>query len=384
MTGSDDNIVKAWDLATSKCLLSLTDAKDYVRAQNSSPASQHVWMVGSFDRKARLYDLRTSRCLFTLDHGAQVDDVHILPGGARAITIGGPEARVWDFFAGGKMVTRFMCHSKAITAGAVDHSGDVFATAGLDGNVKVHDLATFKTKGVLSFRSEIMSMDISPDGVKYAVGMSDGHVELRSVKTSSKHVTDVPQTTVRRQREYEGWGRGFEKVVDDLPGPRAGTRRYFERGVKAKPDAEEDFVVNSFPKHKLQDYDRALRKFNHGEALDLAVGTKQPAVIVTVIEELLVRGTLKGALAGRSQEELSPLLAVLLKNIRKPRFSLRLTQLLTVILDLYGADFGTNENVDGQLAAILANVKQEVRDCNELVVLQGAAEAILNASVTTS
>lgn len=384
MTGSDDKIVKAWDLATSKCLVSLTDATDYVRCQNASPASQHVWMVGSFDRKARLYDLRSSKAIFTLDHTFPVDDVHVLPGGARAITIGGTDARVWDFFAGGKVIHRFACHAKAVTSGAVDADGRTFATAGLDGNVKVHDLATFQTKGVMSFGSEIMSLDLSPDGVKYAAGMIDGHVEVRSVKSSKRHVSSVPESTRRKEPEFQGWGRGFEKVDSEPTGPRPGTRRYFNRGQRAKPDEEMDFVVEKYTRQKLNNYDTSLRKFRHGEALDRAVGTGKAVVVVAVVEELIIRGALKGALAGRSQEELKKVLVLIQRNIRKPMFAIRLTQLLNVVLDMYGGDFGEDEEVDRVLESILKTVKKEVRVCHDLSALQGAAEAILSASEVSS
>lgn len=382
MTGSDDTVVKAWDLATSQLLLSLKDANDYVRCQAYSPASQHVWMVGSLDRKARLYDLRSTRCLFTLDHGYQVDDVLVLPGGARAITIGGPEVKVWDFFSGGRMVHKLESHAKAVTSGAVDVSGHGLATAGLDGVVKVHDLDTFKAKGRMHFASEILSLAVSSDGVKYAVGMADGTVEVRSTKTSSKHISSVPQSTARRQREFEGYGRGFERVETEEPSPRPGTRRYFERGMRAKPTLDEDFVMKEYRKPRLKDYDKSLQKFAHGDALDQAVANGSPSVVVSVVQELLARGALKAALEGRDHQSLDPILGVIQRNVRKPMYTKRLVQLLHAILDVHGAEFGQHDEVDRRLAAILIAVRREVHECHNLLKLQGTAEAIMSASGT--
>lgn len=380
MTASDDTVVKAWDLATSQLLLSLKDANDYVRCQASSPASQHVWMIGSLDRKARLYDLRSTRCLFTLDHEYQIDDVHILPGGARAITIGGPEVKIWDFFSGGKMIHKLLCHAKAVTSGAVDTAGHTFATAGLDGVVKVHDLDTFKAKGRMHFTSEILSLSVSRNGVKYAAGMADGTVEVRSIKTSSKHVSSVPQSTARREREFEGYGRGFEKLGTKPIGPKPGSQRYFDRGIRDEPSDNNDFVMKEYRRPKLKNYDRSLQKFAHGKALDLAVDTGKPSVVISVVQELLIRGALTGALAGRDQESLGPVLGVIQRNIRKPLYTKRLTQLLNAILDIYGAEFGQDVDVDRRLSAILTAVQREVRECHNLGELQGAAEAILSAS----
>lgn len=384
MTGSDDTVVKAWDLATSQLLLSLKDSKDYVRCQSSSPVSQHAWMAGSLDRKARLYDLRTGRCLFTLDHEYQVDDVHILPGGTRAVTIGGPEVRIWDFFTGGKMIHKLTSHAKAVTSCAVDSSGHMLATAGLDGVVKVHNLDTFRAKGRMHFTSEILSLDVSRDGVKYAVGMADGNVEVRSVKTSGKYVSSVPQSTARREREFEGYGRGFEKVHSRVSGPKPGSRRYFERGVRADPAEDLDFVMKEYRRPKLADYDRSLQKFNHGEALDQAVNTGKPIIVTSVVEELMTRGALTGALAGRDPQSLNPILGVIQRNIRKPLYTKRLTQLLNAIVDIYGAEFGQDSEMDQRLSAILNAVQREVRECRSLAELQGAAQTILSASSSVS
>lgn len=380
MTGSDDSVVKAWDLATSRLLLSLKDANDYVRCQAHSPASQHVWMVGSLDRKARLYDLRSTNCLFTLDHGYQVDDVLILPGGARAITIGGPEVKIWDFFSGGKMIHRLGSHAKAVTSGVADVAGHCLATAGLDGVVKVHDLDTFQAKGRMRFASEILSLAVSSDGVKYAAGMADGTVEVRSTKTSSKHISSVPQSTARRQREFEGYGRGFEKMRMEEKGPKPGSRRYFERGTRAKPAEDQDFVMKDYRKAELKDYDKSLQKFAHGDAIDQAVATRSPSVVISVVQELLTRGVLTSALAGHNQSSLDSILGVIQRNIRKPLYTNRLAQLLNAILDVYGAELGKNIAVDRKLGAILSAVRREVNECHDLMQLQGAAEAILSSS----
>lgn len=379
MTASDDTVVKAWDLATSRCLVSLTDATDNVRCQNSSPASHHVWISGSHDRKARLYDLRSSQCLFTLDHGAQVDDVHILPGGARAVTVGGMYVRVWDFFMGGEVVQSLNCHAKAVSSAAVCAAGNVLVTAGLDACVKIHDLSSFQTRGRMHFESEVLSVDLSKDGVKYAVGMANGMVDLRSVKSSKKHVSSVPQSTDRREREFEGYGRGFEKVWKEPRTPRPGTQRYFDRGKHVQP-SETDLVVKHARQVKLAEYDRFLRKFRHEDALDAAVRTLKPAVVVAVVDELMIRGRLTGALEMKDIEGLRPILGVIRRNIRKPRYSQSLIHVMNVILDLHAAKFGDDVQVEKDARAILFAVQREIRACRELSSLEGSAETILSAA----
>lgn len=383
MTGSDDSVVKVWDLPTSKSLFALDDATDYIRAQAASPASRHVWMVGSADRYARLYDLRSQDCLFTLDHKHQVDDVIILPGGARAVTIGGSEAKVWDFFAGGKHVHTIAPHAKAVTCGAVHAESGTLATAGLDGSLKLHDISSFETKGVMSFSSQILSINISADGKRYGVGMADGTVDIRASPKFKKGLGTTGPAGGLQEREFEGWGRGFERLDKDTEKPRPGTLRYFNRGGNA-PVGDLDVVVRRASQYVLKDYDRCLRKFEYSKALDLAVESGKTPVLVGVVEELIMRGGLKGALIGRTLNDLCPLLKIIRKHVRDPYYSLRLCHLLNVVLDMYGNEFGKSEEADKHLSVILQNVKSEIAVGRDMTVMQGAAEAVMYASKIAS
>ena len=61
-------------------------------------------------------------------------------------------------------------------------------------------------------------------------------------------------------------------------------------------------------------YDEALRKFDYTNALDLALGTHDPAVVLSVVDELQRRdGGLKIALRDRTEEEMEPILRFLVK-----------------------------------------------------------------------
>lgn len=373
--------MRTWDLPTSKLLFTLTDARDHVRAQALSPASQHVWMTGSHDGKARLYDLRSRECVFTLNHVSKIDDVHFLPGGTRAVTIGGPEVRVWDFFAGAKVIAKFSTHAKAVMCGAIHKNGTEFATGGLDGNIKFHDISTFETRGVTMFTSQVLSMDISKDGGQIAAGLADGNVVIRAKKSVAKRGPATVVTQPFKDRAMEGYGRGFVKLDDVDTDEFPGTARYFRRGARAVP-SDRDVLVERMPKQKLKEFDRALKGFRLGEAFDLAVETFDPGVVVSVVEELIVRGSLRGALRSREIEDVCPSLEIIKRGIRMPAFTDRLVYLLNTILDMYAVDLGNNEKAERLLAAILRKVKREVGACQQLTTIQGATESIICASTS--
>ncbi|CAN8075246.1 unnamed protein product [Agarophyton chilense] len=377
LTGSDDQTVRVWDLATSTSLFSLREATDYVQAQAPSPASMHVWMTGSADRKARLYDLRSKDCIFELVHSSSISDVHILPGGARAITIGGNEMRVWDFFVGGQVVYNLQPHSKGVTCGVSNVLGNNFVTGGLDGNIKIHDLSNFQSKGLMPFRSPILSVDVCSEGQRYAAGMANGKLEIRAHVRLKRKQQAPFRSDPFKDREFEGYGRGFERIGVDRSRPRPGTQRYFNRGPDTKPSTE-DVLIKHLSKPNLSKYDKSLKKFKFGQALDLAIGTKKPEIVVCVVEELIIRGCLKGALFGRTLAELEPLLVMVRKYIRIPQFSEYLSFVLHTILDLYGSEVGGGDRADDILRDIFSLLRSEMQACHDLSLVKGSVDSILS------
>lgn len=377
MTGSDDFTVRMWDLPTGKGLLALTDAKDYIRAQAPSPSSKHVWCAGSYDRTARVYDLRTKKVLFSLDHGSQIDDVLILPGGVRAVTVGGTDVKVWDFFTGGRLISKLSNHAKAVTSCVVHPSGDRLLTAGLDGQIKVQNLTSFEVSAAMYYPSPIVSLAISHDGKRIGTGSTDGTAEIRVAKGFKE---DLPRSAPGgglKERQFEGWGGGFEKPRRE--GPRPGSRRYFDRGAFSKAD-DEDVVVDFKRQGTGASYDRFLRSFSYGKALEAAVKTKDSAIVVSVIEELASRKALRNALVGCSDEAVEEQLQLILRNIDLPAYTARLTQLLNVILDVHGKDFGQGEFADELLNRIFSKVKDEVKIGRQLNRLQGSLAMIMNVA----
>lgn len=401
MTGCDDGIVRGWDLATAKQLFTLRGSADYVRSQASSPASRHIWAAGSYDGRARIYDLRTRDPVFTIAHGAQVDKIILLPGGARAVTIGGPSVKVWDFFSGGKCVGELECHAKAVTCGAVAENGKKLLTGGLDGMVKVHDMGSLELVSTIPCRGQVLSLAVGPDDSHVAAGLVDGTVDVRG-KVSGRAAavvkmpdsgygdepTFVPQETgALKERLFEGWGRGFKKTKAKKKTANPGSMRYFMRGQNSKLTDARDVVVKKRRRTGLKEHDVMLRKFAYGRALDsvLVEGKWKPRttrLAVGLIEELIARDGLRTALAGRSADGLVPILRLINSKIGDPEFSVLLCHVTNVVLDLYGGIFGQGERrdaVDALLFKIQQKVKREIVVIRQLCSLQGMLEMIPSA-----
>jgi U3 small nucleolar RNA-associated protein 15 len=393
MTGSDDSVVKSWDLSTGKHIFSLKGPTDYVRAQAASPASRHIWGTGSYDRRARIYDLRTRQIIFTLDHDSQIEKVILLPGGARAVTVGGPEVKVWDFFAGGRVVTTLRNHAKAVTCAALSSSGDCLLTGGLDGRVKVHDVSTFNLVSSMSFDTPVLSLAVSPHSSRVAVGLVDGAVDIRARKRDGSvraalmsgpgdGTAVFPQHHgALKERLFDGWGRGFEKARAKCANP--GTLRYFLRGQREGPTDDRDVVVTKRRRTGLKTHDVLLKKFAYGEALDAALSVRSVKVASSVLEELVSRDGLRTALAGRDAARLIHVLSLVSKRVNDVAYTCLFARVAETIVDLYSDALGAQkhpDSVDAWLRKIHVNVKREVADIRELTAIQGMLSVVGSCS----
>lgn len=375
MSGSDDATVRLWDLTSQKCLRTFEDAGDYVRAQSQSPTSKHIWLAGSYDRQARLYDVRKDNPLICeLDHGSQIDDVAILPGGLRAVTVGGTCVKVWDLLSG-RVEYRVSNHAKAVTSCVVHPDNDRLITAGLDGQVKVLSLATFKVCAAMYYQGAIVSLGISPDGKRIGTGTMEGDAEIRVARDFKSDLPYAPPDGGLKVKPFEGWGGGFAKR--NAPrGPKPGTRRYFHRGAFSKPD-EDDVVVGTFNRSRSgRLYDKYLRSFSYGLALSAAAETRSAPVIISVVEELASRQGLQAAVTSCSETSIVGCMTTIMKNIDLPQYSARLTDLLNIILDLRGEEIGASDDLCELQNKIFVKVKHQVKMSKDLQEVEGLLDCV--------
>ena len=85
---SDDRTVSLWDVGAEERLHTLTAHTDYVRAGACSPASADVLVSGGYDHAVRVWDARAAACTTTMDHGAPVEAVLVMPAGGLVVSAG--------------------------------------------------------------------------------------------------------------------------------------------------------------------------------------------------------------------------------------------------------------------------------------------------------
>lgn len=327
-----------------------------------------------------------------LNHGAQIDDIHILSGGAMVLTVGGPHVRLWDLFTGGTLVNTLSCHAKAVTSAAIDTVYSRLLTAGLDGYVKVHDLLSLQTQGVIRVGTQVLALDVAPDLSRFAVGKADGFLELKfsrhlSVPKSGQFPSDLggkpPPVAVEDDSEMRGWGRGFTRVGEEedakRAAPRPGTYRYFNRGTKAQPD-EHATVETRQRTTKLATHDKLLQKFEHVAALMRGVDIDDPAVFCGVVDEVMNRGVLVEALGRLERTELCKLLKFIRKHLLKETYTAKLTLLLDVVLDVHAGNVGMYPDGLKIVESLMGAIGAEIQVMNQIGEIKGGADMLLSVS----
>jgi U3 small nucleolar RNA-associated protein 15 len=163
--------------------------------------------------------------------------------------------------------------------------------------------------------------------------------------------------------------------------PRAGTYSFFTRGTNAGAGAG-DYVVGSDTvekKRKLQEHDMALKQFRYGEALDEALGTRQPKIVAAVLEELGRRRGLTIALSNRDEETLEPILAFTVRYICQPRFAALLIGVSHLLIDIYSDVAGQSETIDELFSKLRIQVSTEARIQRKLLSIVGQLDGLLAA-----
>ncbi|SOV05612.1 related to UTP15 - nucleolar protein, component of the small subunit processome [Ustilago sp. UG-2017a] len=392
MSASDDRTVRLWDVPEQKAVHVFEGHEDYVRSAVFSMDNPALMMSGSYDSTVKLWDSRMGEqggCAMTMAHGVPVEDVLVYPtgGGGVALSVGGPVMKVWDLMMGGRCMASISNHQKTITSLALsvnsgaDYSasntdsigGMRILTGGLDHLVKVYDPAQeFKVTHTMRYPSPILSMAISPNESHIAVGMADGTlcVRKRDVKASELERREAERAAMNAGA-YEFFSQGTA-AASNQPG-KVNARR-----------ATDDIRVDSIRKRKLQDYDRFLKAFRYGDALDAALRKRvAPSVTFGLILELIHRSPrgsadgLRRAVAGRDDVTLEPVLRFLLRHAANANYVDLVCDTLNVIVDTYASVIGQSPLIDDLFGRIWAKVADELRLQRDLMQVRGSLEMIL-------
>eukprot|EP01050_Picozoa_sp_SAG11_P000999 SAG11_NODE_39_length_21630_cov_11.188658_18_plen_2153_part_00 len=197
-SGSWDQTVKLWDVASGECLRTLEGHSDVVLSV-AFDASGGTLASGSGDQTVKLWDVASGECLRTLEgHSSYVLSVAFdASGGTLASGSGDHTVKLWDA-ASGECLRTLEGHSDDVYSVAFDASGGTLASGSWDLTVKLWDVASIECLRTLEgHTSYVNSVAFDAGGGTLASGSGDLTVKLWDVasgeclRTLEGHSDDV-------------------------------------------------------------------------------------------------------------------------------------------------------------------------------------------------
>ncbi|CDZ98815.1 Conserved WD40 repeat-containing protein [Phaffia rhodozyma] len=388
LTASDDTTAALHDLTSSTPLMTFHGHTDYIRTAAFHPTSPSTIITGSYDTTVKLWDVRTGEAEMTLGHtGYAVECVLPHPSGGMLLSAGGPVVRAWDLAAGGKALKAVSNHQKTVTCLAWDGPGRRALSGSLDQMVKVWDVASWKVVHTMRYSAPILCLAISPDDTHIAAGLSDSTLSIRqrappkNAPSSSAFPADDTPLNPSTYTSFLSAGADLGQLIQT-----AETGRVKDKGKqKSAGEVGEIRVSDQKRNGRMRVYDRFLKEFRYGAALDAALKRDlPPTTSFTVIRELSARDGLRIALSGRDDISLEPVLRFLLRNITDTRFSAIAAQVTIVVLDLYAPVMGQSPLIDDLFVRLQKKVAEELKVQRDVVLgLKGMVDMLISNAMVS-
>jgi U3 small nucleolar RNA-associated protein 15 len=366
ISGGDDKSVKCWDLGTQELIWSdTTSHSDYVRCSCENPSMPHVFASGSYDHSVKLWDSRQKTAVQTMSHPGPIESVVMTASGSILVAACGNKVKLWDLIGGGKLLHTFSNHQKNVSDVALESGGSRLLSVGLDGLLKIYSLKTMRVCHGMSVGTPLLSVALSSDNKKLAMGCVDGTLLIRTRRLGAPNAPFLASSTTNGQK---------------LGAPPMSNDKRFYKGAGAAVVRTADRMVESERRERLRPCDVHLKEFNYQKALDSALHTHNPLVVVTVLEELCRRSGLTTALQGRDERTLEPLLSFAARYVAHPRYASLVLVVTHRVMDLYASVLGHSDSIDELFLKLHRQVRAEIGLQRKMMRVMGTLDGIISTS----
>ena len=192
-----------------------------------------------------------------------------------------------------------------------------------------------------------------------------------SVKIFSREKTDEAKImTADTNDQMTAEEKGLYKMLSAGFGPKAlNTYQYHQRGVWGVPE-HFSFKVEKPKYHKLKAYDKHLRKFQYDLALMAALKTDDSTIILSVLEEFLIRDCLEITIKQLEANQLKLLANFLLKKSDSMNCQRLILHVLDIFLEVISPSVLEDSSLDRILSLLYNKVEQEIRNAERSCYIQ--------------
>ena len=179
--GSEQGEVWIWDEGGQTLRQTWRAHMDRIRTLAFSPDGRSL-MTGSWDNTIKLWNVASGTLLWSDWHASNLASVAFSPDGRMFATSGGTDATVhlWDFHSGTR--TQTLLHPYPVSAIVWSPDGRFLASGNSDGSIRVWEQPwtepVTNVQTLSGHTSWVMGLAFSPDGTLLASGSWDGTVKL--------------------------------------------------------------------------------------------------------------------------------------------------------------------------------------------------------------
>ncbi|MCA2723233.1 MAG: protein kinase [Microcystis sp. M136S2] len=184
-SGSSDNTIKIWEVATGKQLHTLTGHSSGVLSVVYSPDGRYL-ASGSQDKTIKIWEVATGKVRTLTGHSSQFLSVVYSPDG-RYLASGSQDKtiKIWEVATG--KVRTLTGHSSEFLSVVYSPDGRYLASGSSDDTIKIWEVATGQELRTLTGHSgSVWSVVYSPDGRYLASGSSDDTIKIWEVATGQE------------------------------------------------------------------------------------------------------------------------------------------------------------------------------------------------------
>ncbi len=214
VSGARDNTMRVWDLATGTLVRTLTGHTSTVWAVAVTPDGRQI-VSGSWDNTVRVWDLATGTLVRTLaGHTDWVGAVAVTPNGQQIVGGSGNTVYVWDL-ATGTLVRTLTGHTDTVGAVAVTPDGRQIVSGSGDETVRVWDLTTGALVRTLTGQPHAgVNTALGRSGAVRAVAVTpDGRRIVSGFQNGEGGVWDLATGALVRTLTGHAWGRAINAVA---------------------------------------------------------------------------------------------------------------------------------------------------------------------------